>query len=89
MRNEIEQALDGHIKDISPLSGGCIGQVYRVKMDDGRIAVAKYDSRSGSQLAIEGYMLRYLSEYSTLPVPDVLYVADMNNWRVQKLLLDP
>ncbi|NHZ72122.1 MAG: phosphotransferase [Aquificales bacterium] len=76
MRNEIEQALDGHIKDISPLSGGCIGQVYRVKLDDGRVVVAKYDSSPDSQLAVEGYMLRYLGEHSRLPVPEVLHVAD-------------
>lgn len=76
MRNAIEQALDGHIKDISPLSGGCIGQVYRVTLDDGRVVVAKVDDNSQSQLAIEGYMLRYLGEHSNLPVPDVLHVAD-------------
>lgn len=76
MRNAIEQALDGHIKDISPLSGGCIGQVYRVKLDDGRVVVAKVDDSPDSQLAIEGYMLRYLNSHSNLPVPDVLHSAD-------------
>jgi len=76
MRNAIEQALDGHIKDISPLSGGCIGQVYRVTLDDGRVVVAKFDDSPQSQLAIEGFMLGYLGEHSDLPVPEVLYVAD-------------
>jgi fructosamine-3-kinase len=76
MRNAIEQALDGHIKDISPLSGGCIGQVYRVQLVDGRTVVAKYDSRPASQLAVEGYMLGYLREHSALPVPEVLVAAD-------------
>ena len=76
MRNEIEQALNGHIKDISPLSGGCIGQVYRVKLDDGRVVVAKVDESPDSQLAIEGYMLRYLNSHSNLPVPDVLHSAN-------------
>jgi fructosamine-3-kinase len=75
MRNAIEQALNGHITDISPLSGGCIGQVYCVKLADARTVVAKYDSRPDSQLAVEGYMLRYLKEHSALPVPEVLHVA--------------
>ena len=76
MKNAIEQALNGHIEDISPLSGGCIGQVYRVKLADGRTIVAKYDNNPDSQLAVEGYMLCYLGEHSALPVPDVLHVAD-------------
>ena len=76
MRTQIEQALDERIIDISPLSGGCIGQVYRVKMADGRIVVAKYDDAPAAQLAVEGYMLRYLGEQSDLPAPDVLYAAN-------------
>ena len=76
VRNTIEQALNGHIKTISPLSGGCIGQVYHVKLEDGRDIVAKFDSNPDSQLSVEGYMLRYLGEHSNLPVPEVVYVAD-------------
>ncbi|MBE2223214.1 MAG: fructosamine kinase family protein [Anaerolineae bacterium] len=76
MRNAIEDALNGRIKDISPLSGGCIGQVYRVKLTDGRTVVAKYDGSHTSQLGVEAYMLRYLSAHSELPVPEVLHVAD-------------
>lgn len=76
MRNRIEEALNSHIEDMSPLSGGCIGQVYWVKLDDGRTVVAKYDGSPNSQLALEGYMLRYLRENSALPVPEVLHVED-------------
>ena len=54
------------------LGGGCIGDVYRVDLEDGRTLVAKVgDADSG--LAIEGAMLRYLADNSRLPVPDVLY----------------
>ena len=35
LREEIETAVAQEICDISPLSGGCIGQVYRVRLQDG------------------------------------------------------
>jgi fructosamine-3-kinase len=76
MNNAIEQALDTHIQDIAPLSGGCIGQVYRVRLEDGRTVVAKVDDSPHAQLAIEGYMLRYLNTHTDLPVPEVLHSAD-------------
>lgn len=59
------------VADIIPLSGGCIGQVYRVDLKDGPTLVAKVDDHQNPRLDIEGYMLRYLKEKSRLPVPDV------------------
>lgn len=56
-----------------PLHGGCIGDVSRVELADGRHIVAKIDTGSAPRLDIEGYMLRYLREYSKLPVPGVLW----------------
>jgi fructosamine-3-kinase len=73
MRAAIEQALGGEIEDIAPLSGGCIGQVYRARLADGRVVVVKYDDAPGAQLDVEGFMLRYLAERSRLPVPAVLH----------------
>lgn len=58
------------------LSGGCIGEVYRVELEDGRSIVAKVADGTGATLAIEGYMLRYLREHSRLPVPEVYHSAD-------------
>lgn len=58
--------------DIRPLHGGMIGQVFRVELPDGRTVVAKTSDANGT-LDIEGYMLRYLAEHSSLPVPDVLH----------------
>lgn len=70
---QIEKALDTAVTDANPLSGGCIGQVYRLWLADGRQIVAKVDARPDSQLAREGYMLDYLAQHSALPVPAVLH----------------
>ncbi len=70
------EAVTGHRPErISPLSGGCVGEVYRVDLADGTRLVAKTGS-AGSGLAIEGYMLRQLAELSDLPVPAVLHADD-------------
>lgn len=76
MQHLIEQAVGGRIAGVSPLSGGCIGQVYRVSMADGRVLGVKYDDAPGSQLALEGFMLRYLAQHSALPVPEVVYAEN-------------
>ena len=66
---------------LSELSGGCVGEVYRAVMPSGRDLVAKV-ARAGagagagagtgsSGLALEGFMLDYLSTHSDLPVPKV------------------
>ena len=58
-----------------PLGGGCVGDVRKVTLEDGREIVAK-SGDAGSHLDLEGFMLRYLSETGGLPVPDVLYADD-------------
>ncbi len=58
---------------ISPLSGGCVGEVYRVDLANGRSLVAKVDGSSGAALDKEGWMLHYLATKSALPVPDILH----------------
>ncbi len=52
-----------------PMGGGCIGEVYRVELEDGTPLVAKVDGSGESQLGRGSYMLRYLREKSDLPVP--------------------
>ncbi|MEJ2747856.1 MAG: fructosamine kinase family protein, partial [Anaerolineae bacterium] len=64
------------IRDISPLSGGCVGQVYRVRLADGETLVAKVDESARPVLSTEGFMLRYLAEHSDLPVPEVIFDSD-------------
>lgn len=76
LRREVEQQLGQPVIDITPLSGGCIGQVYRVQAKDGRTLVAKLDDSPQPKLAIEAFMLRYLAEHSALPVPAVFHSGD-------------
>src|SRR3712207_3326510 len=54
-----------------PLGGGCIGEVYRVEMEDGPSLVAMVDRDRESHLEWEAYMLCYLREKNELPVPKV------------------
>ncbi|MCB8968615.1 MAG: fructosamine kinase family protein [Ardenticatenaceae bacterium] len=75
MRDEIEAVLGTAVLDVSPLSGGCIGQVYRVRLANGETAVVKADDGAHPKLDVEGYMLRYLAAQAALPVPAVLHSA--------------
>jgi len=70
------RSLTGHKPDlISPLSGGCVGDVYQVSMPNDRDLVAKVgDANSG--LKLEGRMLDYLARRSPLPVPQVVFSDD-------------
>jgi fructosamine-3-kinase len=78
------QSLDARIqsitgqscKAIQPLSGGMIGEVYRVALADGSVLAAKVSQTAEAQLSLEGYMLTYLSRHSRLPVPQVLHSDD-------------
>src|SRR5512145_2262014 len=70
---QIEAALGVQPQTISALSGGCIGEVYRIQLRNGETLVAKVGDGQGASLDIEGYMLRYLAEQSSLPVPAVRY----------------
>ncbi len=76
LRTEIETAVGRRPVDIAPLSGGCIGQVYRIRLAGGETVVAKFDDGPAPKLATEAMMLRYLRQHSQLPVPAVLFSAD-------------
>jgi len=69
----VAQALDVRPRLIEPLHGGMVGEVYAATLEDGQRVVVKVDRREKPKLDIEGMMLRYLSEQSALPVPDVYY----------------
>ncbi len=84
LRTAIATAVQSQPIDISPLSGGCIGHVYRVRLADGVTIVVKHDDGPEAQLGIEAMMLRYLKQHSDLPVPDVIHSAD--NLLVMELL---
>lgn len=68
--SEIEQALGRRLVAIAPLSAANNAQIYRISSDDGVTRVAKVAERG---LDTEAWMLKYLREKSTLPVPEVYY----------------
>lgn len=73
-RRRLEALLGSPVARVNPLSGGCIAEVARVELADGRRFVVK-DGRPGDGLDLEGWMLATLAERSNLPVPHV-HVAD-------------
>jgi fructosamine-3-kinase len=72
----IEEHLGERLRSTRPMGGGCIGEVYRVELEDGTSLVAKVDRERESHLEREAYMLRYLRERSELPVPEVFYGSE-------------
>ena len=72
----VEDSLGERLKSARPLGGGCIGEVYRVDLEDGTPLVAKVDRDGESHLEREAYMLRYLREKSELPVPEVYHGSE-------------
>ena len=60
-----------------PMSGGCIGEVYRARLSDGTSVVAKMDRAGESHLEREAHMLRYLRRKTELPVPEVYYSSEV------------
>jgi len=69
----VEVSLGERLKSARPMGGGCIGEVYKVELEDGTPLVAKVDREGESHLEREAYMLRYLREKSELPVPEVYH----------------
>jgi len=73
LKNQIEAIINKRPIHIKVLSGGMIGQVYRVKLPDNEVIVAKYAPNADATLDIEGYMLNYLKKHSNIPVPEVIH----------------
>ena len=65
----------GAIERLTPLGGGCVGEVYSVSAADGTRWVAKVDGSGAGTLDVEGFMLDYLATHSDLPVPSVRHAA--------------
>ena len=61
--------------EISPLAGGNVGEVYKVRLTDGTLLVAKIGAESDA-LDLEGWMLDFLSQHSSLPVPKVRHASN-------------
>lgn len=73
-RQAVADAAGVGILHASPLSGGCVGDVWRLDMADGRRLVAKTAGPHGP-LEVEGYMLNYLARTETIPVPGVVHAS--------------
>ena len=71
--DRVERAMGKRPVEVRPLSGGCVGEVYRAEMGSGERVVVKVDGSASARLDIEGRMLRDLGERSELPVPRVLH----------------
>lgn len=76
IRWEVATAAGCPVADIAPMGGGCVSAVYDVRLADGRRVVAKVDDGDGGGLPVEAFMLRYLGERTSLPVPSVRYFSD-------------
>lgn len=68
----VRAALGSDVAHEQELTGGCIADVRRLTLADGRDVVAKV----GQGLALESSMLSYLTEHSRLPVPEVFFSAE-------------
>lgn len=68
----VRSVLGADIAREQTLNGGCISDVRRLTLSDGRDVVAKL----GRGLDLEGAMLSYLAQHSRLPVPEVYFSAE-------------
>jgi len=73
IEDEIAAHLGSPVVQTAVQHGGCVGEVYRAALADGREVIAKVDRRDSATLATEGWMLGYLARHSALPVPKVLH----------------
>ncbi len=75
-KGRLERLLGSPVARAAPLGGGCIAEVSRVDLADGRAVVVK-DGRPGDGLDLEGWMLSLLAtRCPVLPVPGVLVAED-------------
>jgi fructosamine-3-kinase len=72
LAQRIENATGRRPGRMARLSGGCIAETYKVALEGGEPVVVK----RGEDLALEGWMLRYLAARSDLPVPAVISAED-------------
>ncbi len=76
IHESIGKALGQTVERSEPMAGGCVGQVYLIRLSDGQQVVAKVDVSDRAMLGVEAQMLKYLAKWSALPVPSVVYESD-------------
>lgn len=78
---EVVGWLGEPVHAVTPLAGGCVGEVYRVDLQSGDRVVVKVNrarplaGQAREGLALEGAMLQYLAAHSALPVPAVRHAS--------------
>lgn len=72
LRQRLGRLAGSAVVQLSPLSGGCVGTVYRAELAGGSVLVVKTAGPRGT-LEVEGFMLRYLGAKTGLPVPRVIH----------------
>lgn len=71
---KIETVMQSKIVSATSLGGGCIANVRRIALEDGRQVVAKIAKNNEDQgFEIEGFMLNYLIKHTQLPTSQVYY----------------
>lgn len=75
LQARLETILGKPPRQIRSLGGGCVSEVYQLELSGGDRLVAKFESGGNGKLDLEAYMLDYLREHSSLPVPRVEYAS--------------
>lgn len=81
LSDRIESIVGQRPDRIAALSGGCVGDVYKAEMPNGRDLVIKLGDGHNHQghnpsLTLEGRMLVHLATHSDLTVPKVICIDD-------------
>ncbi|RMH23898.1 MAG: fructosamine kinase [Planctomycetota bacterium] len=74
MRELIEDAIGEHIESLSPLRGGCVAEVFRVRTASGRDLAVKVETGDEPGLHLEASMLAALAGHA--PTPRVVAVSE-------------
>jgi fructosamine-3-kinase len=76
LQSRVRALLHTDITGEEPLAGGCVGDVRKLQLADGRTVVAKVGTGAAPGLAHEAFMLEYLAENTRLPAPRVICADD-------------
>lgn len=71
LTNLVHTCTGAHVRRQTPLSGGCVSNVLRLDLEDGRSVVLKQGGNA--DLELEARMLRYFAEHSPIACPEVIY----------------
>lgn len=76
LSDEIAAVTGRKVINIEALGGGCVSSVYRIRFDTGPSLIAKVDEDGLANLPDEAFMLRYLTDSTSLPVPEVIFDSE-------------